>query len=93
MASQSRAIASIRRAMALSPPAVFSSSSGTGISSPSTHLRQLSNPTAASSSTPRCPPCTMTPFAPISAAARRCCWSSLRPGMRIRLFVEATLIG
>ena len=80
IASHSRPIASSRRAIALSPPAVFSMSSGTGRSRPSMHLRQLSKPVAASSSTPRWPPCTMTPLAPISAAAVRCCWSSLRPG-------------
>ena len=43
-ASHSRAIRSSCRAIALSPPAVFSISSGTGSSARSMHLRQLSNP-------------------------------------------------
>ena len=80
MASQSRAIASSRRAIALSPPAVFSMSSGTGSSSPSMHLRQLSKPFAASSSTPRWPPCTMTPLAPISAGGRQVLLEQLAAG-------------
>ena len=54
-------------------------------------LRQLSKPFSGSSSALTWPPWTMSPFAPISAAASMCCWSSLRLGMRIRLFVVATL--
>ena len=77
--------------MALSPPAVFSMSSGSFRSVASTALRQLSNPFAGSSSLLTCPPCTISPLAPIPAAASTCCWSSLRLGMRMRLLVVATL--
>jgi hypothetical protein len=55
-------------------------------------LRQLSKPTSSASPLPTWPPCTITPFAPISAAPVTICWSSLRDGMRIRLFVLATLM-
>ena len=77
--------------MALSPPAVFSISSGIVRSVASIALRQLSNPTAGSSSLFTWPPWTIRPRAPISAAASMCCWRSLRDGMRMRLFVVATL--
>ena len=77
--------------MALSPPAVFSISSGICRSVASIALRQLSKPVAGSSVLPTWPPCTIRPLAPISAAALRCCWSSLRLGIRIRLLVVATL--
>src|SRR5690625_6239790 len=57
-------------AIAYFPPAVFSIKTGTARSSPSTHLRQLSNPVSGSSSAVTWPPWTTTPFAPISAAPR-----------------------
>ena len=50
-------------------------------------------PTAGSSSAVTWPPWTTTPRAPIAAASSTVCCSSLREGMRIRLFVEATLMG
>ena len=78
--------------IALAPPAVFSMRSGTSRSSPSIALRQLSKPTAGSSLADTCPPCTMTPRAPTSAASftwRARIW---RLGMRMRLCVVATLI-
>ena len=78
--------------MALSPPAVFSMSSGTLMSVASTALRQLSKPFAGSSALLTWPPWTIRPLAPISAAASMCCWSSLRLGIRMRLFVVATLM-
>jgi len=56
-----------------------------------TVLRQLSIPTSTSSSAVTCPPCTITPRAPTSTAAAVCWVNSLRDGMRIRLFVDATL--
>ena len=77
--------------MAWSPPAVFSISSGILRSVASTALRQLSKPVAGSSAALTCPPCTISPLAPISAAASTCCWRSLRDGIRIRLLVVATL--
>ncbi len=92
MASHTRAIRSSVRAMALSPPAVFSSSSGTLRSVASMALRQLSKPLSTSSSLSTWPPWTIRPLAPTEAAASMNCWSSLRLGMRIRLFVVATLI-
>jgi hypothetical protein len=72
--------------------AVFSISSGILMSVASTALRQLSNPLAGSSPSWMAPPWTISPFAPIDAAASMCCWSSLRPGMRWRLLVVATLM-
>ncbi len=85
-------MASSRRAIALLPPAVFSTSSGTRSSARSMVLHQLSKPTAGSSSLPTCPPCTITPLAPIPAAASRVCCRSLRLGIRMRLLAVATLI-
>ncbi|SKF89679.1 Uncharacterised protein [Mycobacteroides abscessus subsp. abscessus] len=67
-------------------------SSGTSTSSPSTALRQFANPTAGSSSAVTWPPWTMTPLAPIEAAAVRVCCRVLRLGMRMRLLVLATFI-
>ena len=52
--------ASNRRAMALSPPAVFSMSTGSGGAQRSKVLRQFSNPLAGSSPFSTCPPCTIT---------------------------------
>jgi hypothetical protein len=78
--------------MALSPPAVFSMSMGSGRSTRSTALRQLLYPSAGSVSFSTWPPCTIRPLAPIAAAAASCWVSSLRLGMRIRLFVVATLM-
>ena len=72
------AIASSWRAIAWSPPAVFSISTGSLMSVASNVLRQLSKPFAGSSSSLTWPPCTIRPLAPISAAASTCCWSSLR---------------
>ena len=90
-ASHSRAIRSSRRAIALSPPAVFSIRIGSGNFARSNTLRQLSKPTWGSSPSFRCPPCTIRPLAP-SAAAAAACWSRiLRLGIRILLFVVATL--
>ena len=81
--------------MALPPPAVFSTSSGTANPPASACrvkvLRQLSTPAAGSSFARTCPPCTTRPSAPTAAAASACWPSSLRLGMRIRLFVVATL--
>src|SRR5664279_4281333 len=91
-ASHSRAIASSRRAIAWSPPAVFSMSTGTFWSSRSNVLRQLSKPVAGSSAASTWPPCTISAAAPTSAARSTFCCSSLRDGIRIRLFVVATLI-
>ena len=56
-------------------------------------LRQLSKPTARSSPSSTCPPCTISPLAPTSAAAASA-WpsSSLRLGMRMRLLRVATLM-
>src|SRR5699024_6143469 len=90
--SQTRPIRSRVRAIALAPPAVFSISSGTEKSVRSIALNQFSKPTSGSSLALTWPPCTITPAAPISAAAVICCCSSLRLGIRIRLFVVATLI-
>jgi hypothetical protein len=80
-----------RRAIALVPPAVFSSSTGSGGLYRSNVLRQLSMPTSTSSPSPTWPPCTMTAAAPIVRAASQCCSRILRLGMRILLLGEATL--
>ena len=77
--------------MALSPPAVFSMSTGNRASMRSKTLRQLSKPTWASSFFSTCPPCTIRPLAPIFAAASSCWAGILRLGMRMRLFDVATL--
>ena len=90
--SQSRAMASSLRAIAPSPPAVFSMSSGSGRSICSIALTQLATPTAGSTPPVTCPPCTMRPLAPIDAAAFSCWSSNFLLGMRIRLLVDATLI-
>ena len=93
--SHSRASASNRRAHALSPPAVFSISSGTAKPPDSAAyanvLRQLSKPTATSPLS-TCPPWTISPRAPTAAAPVACASSSLRLGMRMRLLVDATLM-
>jgi len=68
----------------------FANSNGTGISSPSMHLRQLSKPIAGSSFFSTWPPCTITPAAPTWAAAFRYCCRNFRLGIRIRLLVVAT---
>ena len=91
-ASQSRAMASSDLAIAPSPPAVFSMSSGSGRSIRSIALRQFSRPSAGSIPAVTWPPCTISPFDPIDAAAARCWSSSLRDGIRIRLLLVATLI-
>jgi glycosyl transferase family 87 len=91
-ASQSRAMASSDLAIAPSPPAVFSMSSGSGRSIRSIALRQFSRPSAGSIPEVTWPPCTISAFAPIDAAALRCWSSSLRDGIRIRLLLVATLI-
>jgi hypothetical protein len=78
--------------MALSPPAVFSISIGTGRSIRSTALRQLAYPSAGSVPRVTWPPCTIRPLAPILAAAARWLLSSLRLGIRIRLLGLATLM-
>ena len=62
MASQTPAMRSRCRAIALSPPAVFSISSGILMSVASTALRQLSKPFAGSSSLLTCPPWTIRPL-------------------------------
>ena len=89
-ASHSRSIDSRWRAIAEFPPAVFSMKIGTGRSSPSMHLRQFAYPTDGSSLAVTCPPCTTTPSAPTAAASVTDCCSSLRDGMRMRLFADAT---
>jgi hypothetical protein len=91
-ASQSRARASSLRAMAWSPPAVFSISIGSGRSICWTAFTQLVTPWAGSTPEVTCPPCTIRPFAPIEAAALSWPSSSFRLGMRILLLVLATLI-
>ncbi len=91
-ASHSRAIASRDRAIAPLPPAVFSMNIGSGRSIRSTALRQLSSPAAGSTPWVTCPPCTISAFAPIDAAALSCWSSSLRLGILMRLFAVATLI-
>jgi hypothetical protein len=70
---------------------VFSIRIGSLSSVASTALRQLSKPIPGSSSLLTWPPCTISPLAPIAAAASTCCWSSLRDGIRMRLLVVATL--
>ena len=90
-ASQSRPIASSVRAIALAPPAVFSISSGMGRSTRSTTFCQLANPSAGSTPFVTWPPCTISPLAPIDAAASSCWDRIFRLGIRIRLLVVATL--
>jgi hypothetical protein len=90
-ASQSRPIASSVRAIALAPPAVFSISSGIGRSTRSTTLRQFANPSAGSTPFVTWPPWTISPLAPIDAAASSCWLRIFRLGIRIRLLVVATL--
>src|SRR6185437_5172594 len=80
------------RAIAPLPPAVFSMSIGSGRSICSIALTQFATPAAGSVSPVTCPPCTISPLAPIAAAAFSCWSSSFRLGMRIRLLVDATLI-
>jgi hypothetical protein len=91
-ASQSRPIASRDRAIAPSPPAVFSISIGSGRSMRSTALRQFSRPSAKSTPAVTWPPCTISPLAPIDAAALSCWSSTFRLGIRIRLLLVATLM-
>jgi hypothetical protein len=74
------------------PPAVFSISSGSGRSICCTAFTQLATPCAGSTSPVTCPPWTIRPFAPTAAAAFKCWSSSFRLGIRIRLFVLATLM-
>jgi uncharacterized membrane protein len=94
-ASQRRPIASMSRAMAFPPPAVFSMSRGRPKPPSSAWrakvLRQLSTPTAGSSLARTWPPCTTIARAPIATAAFACAPRSLRLGIRMRLFVVATL--
>jgi hypothetical protein len=90
--SQSRAIASSERAIAPLPPAVFSISSGSGRSICWTALTQFATPWAGSTSAVTWPPCTISPFAPIEAAALSCWSSSFLLGMRMRLLADATLM-
>ncbi len=91
MPSHSRASASKRRAIACSPPAVFSTRIGSGACIRSKVFTQFSTPTSGPSPLLTWPPCTISPRAPIEAAT--VAWSSriLRDGMRILLLVEATL--
>ena len=91
-ASQSLPIASSDRAMAPSPPAVFSISIGSGRSIRSTALRQFSRPSSAATPPVTCPPCTIRPLAPTDAAALSC-WSRIfLLGILIRLLLVATLM-
>ncbi len=85
MASRDLAIAPV-------PPAVFSMNIGSGRSIRSTALRQFSSPSAGSTPEVTCPPCTISAFAPIEAAALSWPSSSLREGILMRLLVVATLI-
>ncbi len=92
-ASQSRPSRSNVRAIAFSPPAVFSMRIGSPkppSGARSNVLRQFSTPSSGSSFAVTWPPCTIRPFAPIAAAAAACWASILRLGMRILLFVLAT---
>ena len=91
-ASQSLPIASSDRAMAPSPPAVFSISIGSGRSMRSTALRQFSRPSSAATPAVTCPPCTIRPLAPTDAAALSCWSSSFLLGILIRLLLVATLM-
>jgi len=92
-----RASASNRRAIAASPPAVFSTRIGAAKPPSSACLtrnrRQLSTPTAGSSPRATCPPCTTSPNAPTCAAAAACCVTIFRDGTRTRLLVDARLTG
>ena len=76
------------RAIAPLPPAVFSMSIGSGRSICSMALTQFATPWAGSTSPVTCPPCTISPFAPMDAAAFSCWSSSFLLGMRIRLLVD-----
>ena len=91
MRSHSRAMVSKCRAIAWSPPAVFSRYTGTSVSRALSALTQRSNPASMSLSS-ACPPCTITAVAPISPAASQVSCRILRDGMRTRLLAEATLI-
>jgi uncharacterized membrane protein len=91
-ASHSRAMASSDLAIAPVPPAVFSMSIGSGRSIRSTALRQFSRPSAGSTPEVTCPPCTISAFAPMDAAALSCWSSSFLDGILIRLLEVATLI-
>jgi uncharacterized membrane protein len=71
-ASHSRAMASSDLAIAPVPPAVFSMNIGSGRSIRSAALRQFSRPSAGSTPEVTCPPCTISAFAPIDAAAFSC---------------------
>jgi len=85
-------MASSDLAMAPVPPAVFSMNIGSGRAIRSTAFRQFSRPSAGSTPDVTCPPCTISAFAPIDAAALSWPSSSFLDGMRIRLLVVATLI-
>ena len=91
--SQSRVMLSSVRAIAPSPPAVFSISSGIGRGIWSTALAQFSSPSCGSSLAVTCPPCTTRPLAPIEAAAFSCCLMMVLLGCRIRLLVLARFTG
>ena len=95
--SHSRASMSNRRAMALSPPAVFSMRTGSGkppaSACRSKNLRQFTSPAAGSSPCVTWPPCTIRPFAPVLAADSAYWVTVLRDGIRMRLFVEAMFTG
>jgi hypothetical protein len=79
------------RAIAWSPPAVFSRYTGTSVVRESSALTHRSNPASMSLSS-ACPPWTMTAVAPTSAAASHVSCRIFRDGMRTRLFADATLI-
>ena len=79
------------RAIAWSPPAVFSRYTGTSVSRYLSALTQRSKPASMSLSS-AWPPCTMTAVALISDAASQVSCRILRDGMRTRLFADATLI-
>jgi hypothetical protein len=91
-ASHSRAMASSDLAIAPVPPAVFSINIGSGRSIRSTALRQFSRPSAGSTPERTCPPCTISAFASIDAAAFSCWSSSFLDGILIRLLEVATFI-
>src|SRR6185503_2717319 len=91
MWSHRRAMVSKCRAIAWSPPAVFSRYTATSVSRYSSALRQRSKPASQSLSS-AWPPCTITAVALISEAASQVSCRILRDGMRTRLLADATLI-
>ena len=96
-ASHSRASMSNRRAIALSPPAVFSIRIGTGnppsLACRSKNFRQLSMPTAGSSPLRDVTAVHHQALRADRGAPSACCATLLRHGIRIRLFIDAMLIG